>query len=121
MKRTPLRAALPAGGLARIAVRLLAATLLVQLPSFAGAQALENAYFVCDIFEKTGISTECQVEHVARRFEAKVDTSEDEAQKICAIMVGRLADKKRFFGPGWKLSILSPERAQAPLAECTLR
>jgi hypothetical protein len=93
--------------------------LLLLLPSLSSADALENAYFVCDVFEKAGISTECQVAHVLRQINVHIDTSAAEAQEICAVMVRRLAEKQRLFGRGWKLNVLS-SRQPAPLAECPL-
>jgi hypothetical protein len=97
--------------------------LLVSWPSVSAADAadaLENAYFVCDVFEKTGISSECQVAHVVREVEVSIDTSEAEAEQVCTLIARTLVEKKRFFGGGWKLLIRSPQRA-APLAECALR
>jgi hypothetical protein len=101
-------------------VRLTSAALLFPLAALASGEALQNAYFVCDVFERTGISTECQVAHVARQVDVSVDTSAAEAQQICALMVNTLAGKKRHFGAGWKLRVLSPAGAPAPLAECAL-
>ena len=97
------------------------AAVFAVLSSVATADALENAYYVCDIFEKTGISTECQVEHVVHQVNVKVETSEADAQNICAVITQKLAEKKRYFGGDWKLRVLSPEQSTTPLAECPLR
>jgi hypothetical protein len=105
----------------RLLTLLIPAALLVPPAAGASGEALQNAYFVCDVFEKTGISSECQVEHVVRRVDVSVETSEAEAEKLCAVMINTLVEKKRYFGAGWKLRVLSPERAQTPLAECALR
>ena len=40
--------------------RILVVTLLLQsMPAFPG-DGLTNAYFVCDLFEKTGVSADCK-------------------------------------------------------------
>ena len=101
-----------------IAVSMTGWTLLV--PVAASADALENAYFVCDVFEKTGISTECQIEHVVHQIDVTVDTSPTDAQNICTVITQRLADKKRYFGGDWKMRVLAPDQA-APLVVCPLR
>jgi hypothetical protein len=105
----------------RKALVVAVAALATVLPPVASADALENAYYVCDIFDKTGISTECQIEHVVHQIDVKVATTGADAQNICAVITQRLAEKKRFFGGDWKLRVLSPEQTADPLAECPLR
>jgi hypothetical protein len=97
---------------------LLLAAILAS--SAALADALENAYYVCDVFDKTGISTECQIEHVVHHIDVTVETNTADAQNICTVITQRLVEQKRSFGGDWKLRVLAPQQA-APLAECRLR
>lgn len=98
---------------------LIAALLLAS--TSAAADALENAYFVCDVFEKTGISTDCAVSRVNSTVDVTVEASPEEAANVCTVIVKRMVEKRRSFGARWQLRIFAPDRADAPTATCALR
>jgi len=101
--------------------RMLLATLLLQTsPAFPG-DGLGNAYFVCDIFEKTGISTECKASNVTSTVDVIINTDAAEAAKVCSTIANNMAQKGRSFGGQWQLRIFAPDRADEPLAACGLR
>ena len=101
--------------------RMLLAAFIVHLPQASAAEALENAYFVCDIFERTGMSSECRVSNITSSVEVMIEIDQAEARNVCAVIVKSMAEKKRVFGGQWKLRIYHPQRADTPLAACDLR
>jgi hypothetical protein len=101
--------------------RLLLATLLIQTsPAFPG-DALGNAYFLCDLFEKTGVSTECRASNVTSTVDVIIKTDAEEAAQVCAVIANNMAQKGRAFGGQWQLRVFAPDKADEPLAACTLR
>jgi len=100
---------------------MLLAALIVQFPQMSSADPLENAYFLCDLFDKTGVASQCQVSNVTSSVDVIIDTNEAEAANVCSVIVNNMVEKKRAFGGRWKLRIFAPDRAEAPLAVCTLR
>jgi hypothetical protein len=100
---------------------MLPTVLVLHWPPTVLAEAVENAYLVCDIFEKTGISTQCEVSNVLSSVDAVVDTNQAEAARICSLITATMVQKKRFFGGRWKLQIFAPANAAQPLAVCPLR
>ncbi|MEO7386696.1 MAG: hypothetical protein ABIX37_07170 [Gammaproteobacteria bacterium] len=94
--------------------------LLLTLPLTAAADGLTNAYFLCDIFAKTGVSTECLASHGLSTVDVIINTSEAEARNVCSVMAKGMIDRKRSFG-GWQLRIFAPEHAEEPLAVCLLK
>ncbi|MSR08430.1 MAG: hypothetical protein EXR82_02700 [Gammaproteobacteria bacterium] len=101
--------------------RIILATLLLHLPPVVSADGLANAYLVCDIFEKTGISTECQASNVTSTVDVILATTGEEAQQVCLVVADRMAQMGRAFGGRWQLRIFAPDRAAEPLAACALR
>jgi hypothetical protein len=101
--------------------RVLLAALIFQLPITSSADGLENAYFLCDLFAKTGVSTECTASQVTSTVDVIVDTNAEEAGKVCSVIVTNMAQKGRAFGGQWQLRILAPNSADGPLAACALR
>ena len=101
--------------------RMILATLLLQVSPVVSADGLANAYLVCDIFEKTGISTECQASNVTSTVDVILATTGEEAQQVCLVVADRLAQLGRAFGGRWQLRIFAPARAAEPLAACALR
>lgn len=99
---------------------MLSAFLLHLQPAFAD-DGLKNAYFLCDIFEKTGVSTECQASNATSTVDVIIDTSAGEAAKVCTVIASNMAQKGRSFGGQWRLQIFAPDRADQPLAACRLR
>lgn len=97
------------------------AAVLLGLPVAASADALENAYFVCDVFEKTGVSTDCDVSSVNSTVDVVVEATPAEAANVCTVIVQRMVEKRRSFGARWKLRIFAPDRADEPIAACALR
>jgi hypothetical protein len=85
------------------------------------ADPLENAYFLCDVFEKTGVSSECEASNAASTVTVIVDTTPTEAANICTVISRQMMEKRRFFGGRWKLRVFSPSQANEPLAACPLK
>lgn len=101
--------------------RLLFPALLLHLSPAVADDGLGNAYFVCDIFEKTGISTECQASNGTSTVDVVIATSATEATKVCAVIADNMVQKGRSFGGQWQLRIFAPDRADQPLAACKLK
>ncbi len=102
-------------------VRVLPIAFLLLLSRLACADAIENAYFVCDVFEKTGVSTDCNVSSVNFTVDVVVEATPAEAENVCTVIVQRMAETRRAFGGRWKLNIFAPNHAEEPIAVCALR
>ncbi len=100
---------------------LLLAAVLAAAPLLASADALENAYFVCDVFQKTGVSTDCDVSSVSSTVDVVVEATPAEAADVCTVIVKHMAEQRRSFGGRWKLRVFAPDHAGEPLAACALR
>lgn len=97
-------------------------TLLLLASPLAGADdGLGNAYFLCDVFAKTGVSTECQASNATSTVDVIINTSAEEAARVCSVISGNMAQKGRSFGGRWQLRVFAPDRADQPLAACLLR
>ena len=101
--------------------RLIFAALLLHLPPAFPDDGLGNAYFLCDIFEKTGVSTECRASNATSTVDVIIDTSATEAGKVCSVIANNMIQKGRSFGGQWQLRIFAPDRADQPLAACRLK
>jgi len=101
--------------------RILLATLLLYLPPAFSADGLGNAYFLCDIFEKTQISTECTASNVTSTVDVIINTNVPDANQVCSVIVDKMAQMGRSFGGRWQLRIFAPDKADEPLAACALR
>lgn len=95
--------------------------LLLHWPVPGAADGLTNAYFLCDVFASTGVSTECRASNATSTVDVVINTSAAEAQQVCAVIVKNMADRRRAFGGAWQLRIFAPDRAQEPLAACRLQ
>lgn len=95
--------------------------LLLHFPAAYSADGLEHAYVVCDIFEKTRISTECKASNVTSTVDVIIDTSAAEAAEVCSVIANNMVQKGRSFGGQWQLRIFAPDRADEPLAACRLK
>lgn len=101
--------------------RILLATLLLFLPPAFADDGLGNAYFLCDIFEKTRVSSDCQASNGTSTVDVIIDTNSTEAGKVCTVIVNKMVQMGRSFGGQWQLRIFAPDRADQPLAACALR
>jgi len=101
--------------------RLILSALLLHLPPAFADDGLGNAYFLCDIFEKTGISTECKASNGTSTVDVIIATDATEAGKVCAVIAQSMVQKGRSFGGQWQLRIFAPDRADQPLAACRLK
>lgn len=107
--------------MARVLLRSLLPCLLAVTASAFAADGLENAYYVCDVFAKTGISTECKASNANQTIDVNIATTPAEAEQVCALIVRTMAEKRRAFGGRWQLRIFAPEQTADPLAACALR
>jgi len=103
------------------ALTRVAAALLLVAASTATADPLQNAYFLCDVFAKTGVSTECEASNAQSSVSVIVDTTPTDAANICTVISQRMLEKKRFFGGRWRLQVFSPSQPTEPLASCPLK
>jgi hypothetical protein len=101
--------------------RLILSLLLLHLPPAFADDGLGNAYFLCDIFEKTGVSTECKASNVTSTVDVIIATDATEAGKVCAVIAQNMVQKGRSFGGQWQLRIFAPDRADQPLAAYKLK
>jgi hypothetical protein len=90
-------------------------------PATLWADAVDHAFLLCAAFEKTGLSTECNVKGWGSTVDVRLDTTGAEARKICAGMVDLLVREKLSFAGKWKLRIFSPYSGEHPIAVCTLK
>jgi len=86
-----------------------------------GADAVDNAFRLCAVFEKTGLSSECHVRGWGSTVDVRLDTSSAEARKMCVAMVDLLVRENLRFAGKWKLRIFSPYSGEHPIAVCTLK
>lgn len=100
---------------------ILSALLLFYLPPAFPDDGLGNAYFLCDIFEKTGVSTECKASNATSTVDVIIDTNVTEAGKVCAVIAQNMVQKGRSFGGQWQLRVFAPNKADQPLAACRLK
>jgi hypothetical protein len=101
--------------------RILCTALLLHLTPAFPDDGLGNAYVICDIFERTRISTECKASNATSTVDVIIATSETEAAKVCALISDKMVQMKRPLGGQWQLRIFAPDRADQPLAACPLR
>jgi hypothetical protein len=101
--------------------RLLLFALPFILVAPAPADPLQNAYFLCDLFEKTAVSTDCTVSSAAATVDVVVAATPAEAVNICTVITSQMAEKRRAFGGRWQLRIFPPEGGADPTAACRLR
>lgn len=88
--------------------------------SNAYADAIDNAYQVCEVFKNTGMSSDCKVRGFGSYIDVQIDTNGREANKICRGVVNQLADIMSFDSK-WTLRIFSPFSGGNQLASCTLK
>jgi hypothetical protein len=99
---------------------LVAAASLVAAPAFA--DAVENAYLLCQVIDNTGLSSKpCEVSGWSGSVTATIDMDSSNARETCAGMVGTLKQKNiRFDGRQWTLQIVSPYSSGNSIAYCNL-
>jgi hypothetical protein len=86
-----------------------------------GNDAVNSAYFLCALIDKTGLASEpCDVSGGGGSVDATIDMNSGEARTLCTQIAGMMRDKgKRFPGRQWKLKIKSPY-SNGPIAYCNL-
>lgn len=91
-------------------------------------RVVDDAYLLCESFEATGLTTDCEVKGWGLTVDVRIDTSGSEARKICTGVADMLAQKTHSFasfassaGRPWKLRIFSPYSSEHPIAICNLR
>lgn len=82
---------------------------------------IDDAYIVCEAFKGTNDVAECTVSSFGKTIDVRIDTSSDEARKIC-VGTAELAatHTERFAGAGWTLNIYSPYSGDHPIATCPM-
>lgn len=86
------------------------------------ADAIGNAYGICDRMEKLSFVTECKVEvhSEANSINLTIDMSAREAQKTCVGIAPKLSAYFRTASRWWLLRIYSPYSGNHPIARCSL-
>ncbi|MBB2674536.1 hypothetical protein [Rhizobium lentis] len=99
---------------------LAAAASLVAAPAFA--DAVENAYLLCQVIDNTGLSSSpCEVSGWGGTVTATIDMDSVNARETCTGMIGMLRQKNvRFEGRQWTLQIASPYSGGKSIAFCNL-
>jgi len=92
----------------------------VWLVQTVRADAVTNAFRVCEGFKNSGIASECQVNGWKSTIDVRIDTNGIEAQKMCVGFKAVLAQQNTYFGGAWTLRIFSPFSGEHPLATCVL-
>jgi hypothetical protein len=64
----------------------------------AHADVIDNAFFVCESFKHSGISSECNVNGWKSTIDVRIDTNGIEAQKMCVGFKAVLVQNKKYFG-----------------------
>lgn len=84
--------------------------------------AVDYAYALCTTMKKTGDVTQCKVNITphGNSVDATIDTSGEEAKKICTEVASEMAKKTRVFAGKWELRIFSPYGQEGPISACTL-
>ncbi len=85
------------------------------------ANPVNDAYKVCNAFERTGLTTQCEVSGWNSTIDVTIDTTGAEARKMCPGIVDMVAKLTRSFAGKWKLQIFSPYSGERPIAVCRLR
>jgi hypothetical protein len=81
-------------------------------------KAVDDAYRVCAAFTGTKLTTECTVHAGARSIDVRIDTSGEEARKMCAGSVEKIGSYTANLHETWKLQIFSPFSGDHPMAVC---
>ncbi|NKM14169.1 hypothetical protein GFL85_24640 [Rhizobium laguerreae] len=100
---------------------ILALVLFCSAPSFA-ADAVSNAYALCQVIDNTGLSSSpCEVSGWSGTVTATIDMDSTNARETCNGMVGMLRQKNiAFTGRQWTLQIKSPYSGGNSIAYCNL-
>lgn len=101
-------------------ILLAAAASLVAAPALA--DAVQNAYLLCQVIDNTGLSSSpCEVSGWSGTVTATIDMDSANARETCTGMVGMLKQKSvRFEGRQWTLQIKSPYSGGNSIAYCDL-
>jgi hypothetical protein len=79
---------------------------------------VSDAFRACEAFKQTGLVSECNVHGFGRSIEVRIDTSGEEAQKMCPSSVAMILHYAPSLSGKWNLQIFSPFSGDHPLATC---
>ena len=102
------------------AILVTVAGLVTASPALA--DAVENAYTLCQAIDASGLSSSpCEVSGWSGSVTATMNTSSSEARKMCAGMVAMVTQRNiHFRGRQWTLQIKSPYSGDNTIAFCNL-
>jgi len=101
---------------------IVAAMTAASMPvATASEKDVENAYFLCAVFDGTGLaSSKCEISAWSSTVTTTIDMNSGEARKLCAQIAGSVRQKGRGFSDGWTLQIRSPYSGENSIAFCKL-
>ncbi|WP_159717764.1 hypothetical protein [Geminicoccus flavidas] len=103
---------------------LLALPLLVLAADESGEisdseKQVQMAYRLCEMFDNTGLSSECEVGGLS--IDVTLDMNSGEARGLCPTLVKMLNERNDAFkGSDWKIRIFSPY-GERPIASCRIK
>ncbi|UGX87125.1 hypothetical protein [Phyllobacterium meliloti] len=101
---------------------LIVSAMLIAAPSVSFADAVSDAYKVCESIDATGMSSQkCEVSGWNSSITAVIDMSSGEARKLCVQMAEMIKAKGAIFEGKWTLNIKSPYSGDNTIAFCKLR
>lgn len=88
--------------------------------SNALADAVDDAFFTCALFERTGLTTSCEVQGWGSTVDVRMDMNSGEARKTCAQVAQMIRDQRggALRLASWKLKIFSPYSGDQPIVVC---
>lgn len=103
-------------------MKLIAVSALLTLSATpAAADAVQNAFAVCQTIDATGLASKpCEVSGWNSAVIATLDMNSGEARDLCSKLSNHLKGKNMLFGPGWTLQIRSPYSGDNSIAFCNL-
>lgn len=107
----------------KLSVAAISAISMIFIASSASAdnKSVENAYGLCQVFDKTGLVSEpCSVSGWNSSVDVRMDTNGGEARKVCSAVVQMVRKQGLRFDNRWKIRIYSPYSGDRPIAQCRL-
>lgn len=100
---------------------LLLMIVFIKSIQVASADVIDDAYHLCSALERTGATTECEVNGWNSTVDATIDTNSSQAKQLCGGVAKMMAKQTRTFAGKWKLRIFSPYSGERPIASCLLK
>lgn len=87
-------------------VFIVVVTIVFGVVQVSSASSVDNAYKFCSALDSTGmLSKQCEVSSAGKSINVTMNTSENEAQKICRGITAQASQVGARFESGWKVKI----------------